>query len=311
MAYNKYCSIENHYNTKIVSRIIGKCPELLDMKFELTEKIDGSNFQVMITKEYIKYGKRNSELSEGEGFFDYQTVVGKEQYQDLFKKIQAVVHEEDEVRLYGELFGPGVQRRIQYGKQRSILFFDVVSFNKYLDPDDVVQMFEWLGHSDLLVPRIAVVDSLQEALDYESEIPTQLFEAHPGTDRTEPQNIEGIVIKPMSVTYSQDKRVIFKKKNESYKEISKEKHSKKHLPKEQTELEREFLTYLTESRMCSVVSKFGGPEDAKDIGKYISIFGEDAMKEFKEIKDFVSKSEEKQLKRLVGAVAVPLIKAYL
>ena len=74
MAYFiKYNSIENHYNQSFLDKVSREVSG--DMKWIATEKIHGTNFQVVIESDGISYAKRSGILSWEENFFGYQAVV--------------------------------------------------------------------------------------------------------------------------------------------------------------------------------------------------------------------------------------------
>lgn len=79
MDYNftKYTEIENHYQSKFVNNILSRCPEAAEARYEITEKIDGSNFSLTFENGEVRYGKRTSYLAEDESFFDWQTVMSR------------------------------------------------------------------------------------------------------------------------------------------------------------------------------------------------------------------------------------------
>jgi Rnl2 family RNA ligase len=317
MSYKEYCSIENHYNNKYVNSIIQRCPEVIEMDFQITEKIDGSNFLICVTKDSVKYGKRTAWLTPGEGFYDWETAIKKQLLVEFIKKVQEdIPNEEDEYIFYGELFGPGVQSRIQYGIHKDILLFDMKKNGQWVSSLEFERYLLKMNCFELHVPILATVKGLEEAIAFNSNIPTKLFVAHEGTTLKEPQEIEGIVIKPLDNTLRcRDARVIIKKKNDAFKEKMNVSTNKKRIPKTISPLQEEFLLYVNSNRMAGIVSKYGEPEEMKDIGKYISLLANDAFNDFAkdqgwELAD-ISKQGRSAYVGLVGAVALPLIKVYL
>lgn len=317
MSYPKYSSIENHYQNKLVNSMLQQCPNTIDMPFQITEKIDGSNFQISITKKSVRFGKRTAWLLPGEGFFDWERVVNKPHIQEFIRKVQEQIPRVDESwDFYGELFGPGVQKRIQYGKDKDILLFDMKVRSQWQSPVVFTDFLKEIDCMDLHVPILGTVNGLEEALAFETQIPTKLFEAHDGTTVTEAQEIEGVVIKPLNeVVLHRTNRIILKKKNEKFKENMGVKHNKKRVPKVVTPLQQEFLGYICENRMAGIVSKHGEPSDSNQIGKYISLIANDAFNDFAKDQDWelsdISKTGRKEYISMVGAVALPLIRAYL
>jgi Rnl2 family RNA ligase len=317
MGYSSYSKIENHYDNKHINGLIQRCPEVIEMDFQITEKIDGSNFQICITRDSVRYGKRTSWLTPGEGFYDWENTIKKPLLVEFITKVQAdIPRADDEYSFYGELFGPGVQKRIQYGPQKDILLFDMKKNGQWVPAIEFERYLLKLNCFELHVPILAIVKGLEEAIAFETKIPTKLFVAHAGTNLTDPQEIEGVVIKPLDNTLRcKNSRVIIKKKNDAFKEKMNVSTNKKRIPKTISPLQEEFLLYINSNRMAGIVSKYGEPEEMKDIGKYISLLANDAFNDFAKDQGWelanISKQGRSAYVGLVGAVALPLIKAYL
>ena len=125
MEFEKYSSIENHYNKKELERTLSICPELQNSKYVIQEKIDGCNFSVYFEKVdddiKITYAKRTSILKDDENFYNYQNVVKK---YDFSKVIEFMKNENiNNIVLYGELYGKGILKRVYYGDEKYLAFF--------------------------------------------------------------------------------------------------------------------------------------------------------------------------------------------
>jgi Rnl2 family RNA ligase len=324
MDFEKYTGIENHYNNKNVNFFMNAFPNFDDMTYQITEKIDGANFQIKIGANEVKFGKRNSFLGDDQGFFDWQrTVKDDKRFEELITQIQAgllLMKDEtgvdDCVTVYGELYGPGVQRRIQYGKQKAIRLFEAKSdVDGWFTPQGFEEMLDMLGLLSLHVPILGYANGLTEALEFNSAISTKLFEQHDGTNIEKAQEMEGIVIKPYhEICIHREKRLIIKKKNDSFNERSGV------TPKVRTTYalstnQVEFQGYINENRLASVVSQHGEPSGNADIGRYISLLGQDAYADFIKDKGWedssITKDDKKALMSQVGRIAAPLVKALL
>lgn len=73
MEFKKFPSLDNHYQNKVIDRWLDNNPELQDIEMLVTEKIDGSNFQIIIDKDGgVTCGKRTSLLAPDEKFSNWQ-----------------------------------------------------------------------------------------------------------------------------------------------------------------------------------------------------------------------------------------------
>ena len=303
MEFNKYTKIENHYQNKIVNRFLDGGQT--DVLYQLTEKIDGANFQVIITKDSVRFGKRTNYLGEDESFFDWQNTIASCDILEFARRVQEhILKGNNTIQFFFELYGKGIQKRINYGGTKSLCVYEAKFDGKYLPPRDLINILTVTGFRDLHVPIITYVDGLEKALAFDTERPSVLS---PTDDE-----IEGVVIKPYKkVIYSGEKRLIFKKKNKRFSEKMNVK-SKDRISKVYTAEELEFMGYINENRMAGIISKYGEPNDPKLIGKYIGLIGEDAINDYIKDKDInLADTAKKKLKNLVGRLALPLIKKYL
>ena len=122
MEFKKYGSIENSYRNKFISRFDGRFEP--DTKFVVMEKLHGANFQIVIEPDNkVTYCSRKRILEPDEKFFDYQNTIKK---LDLYHAINFSDETNTTVQLFGELFGRGVNKGIDYGEGKQIRFFDLV-----------------------------------------------------------------------------------------------------------------------------------------------------------------------------------------
>ena len=278
--FKKYLSIENHYRQKEIDYFLMNFPELKDETYILQEKVDGSNFQIFITKHEILYGKRSGFLSDDSSFFDWQNVVVKHKL--LFEDIQKTLDETSSVRLFCELYGQGIQKRVFYGKEKNIAIFDVCVNDILLSPKEAKTFLQQNNIDNLQIPTIAIVNDLKTALEY-NEVFRSLLTPE---NYSSPNRAEGFVIKPYEKVYRKGNGEVFyiKKKNPDFKEdcvsgVPREEF----LSKEEKALNFLFCSYLNENRVLSCYSKEGKIKEKKQIGKYIRIILEDAKQDF--IKD--------------------------
>ena len=307
--FEKYSSIENHYMTGTVERFYREHPELeTEVMFQLTEKLDGSNVVLSITKDSFKYGKRTSWVGEEESFNDIHNVMKKDHIVKFVEAVQREIYDETVVTFYGEIYGEGIQKRIKYCNGKDVKLFEMKINGEWSSPQSMVDFLEIIGCEEMHVPIIGYVKGLKACLEYDTHFDTKLFEED--DTHKEAQECEGVVIKPFIHTYfmNNGKKLTIKKKNEKFAEKMGVKVKK---PKEYTESQKEFMEYINENRLLSVISQHGKPVDPSDIGKYIGLLTEDALTDYMKDHDLeeLSKSEKKLLKSVVGKLANPLIKA--
>ena len=298
MNFKKYPSIENSYQEKFINKVLCDIPALEICRYILQEKIHGSNFQVCISKDgSIRYGKRSSFLEETTSFYGYQEVVHN--MISVFEKIRnnTVLPYNNSITLYGELFGSNIQKGVNYGKEKRILFYDV-SVDEQLQPPILLQhLFSNTGLEECLVPTIDIVRGLKNAVEYNVEFDSKILGIK--------DNIcEGVVIKPYNNVWFWGKNLFYlKKKNDRFMEKQKQKKNKQEFSNTVMGLNRQFIGYCNENRINSVFSKEGPIQDVKDIGKYIKLVQEDAKEDF--MKDHGSKldviTDKKQLNRIFNA----------
>jgi len=96
-----------------------------DDVFVLQEKVDGANIQLLFQPgKPLQVGRRTGWLREGENFFNVWDTL--KAYKEDLSRLQAHVDETHETwRLFGEIYGPKIQRRIPYCDESRICLFDV------------------------------------------------------------------------------------------------------------------------------------------------------------------------------------------
>lgn len=277
MSFKKYSSIENSYQQKYLFKILVQHPELQNIQYIVREKIDGSNIQLYFTpNQEMQVGKRSQFIGKDENFFDVWTVL--ERYRTEVQKLQEYADKHDvTIRLYGEIYGDGVQKRVHYGKVKSILFFDIEIAGNLLAQRSFENQMKLMSLDWLLAPKIGLYENLNDALAVDVNFNTKLS--------SEANNAsEGIVIQPYNEVmylFKSDERFILKKKNEKFLE----KENKDHKAKEPVDgsllsILTSFRGYINENRVLNVFSKHGEIKDISEMGKYIKLIMEDAKEDF-------------------------------
>ncbi len=298
MDFKKYPSIENHYQNRFIEKFVTAFPELKTVKFVIQEKLHGSNFQVFITRDSITFGKRTSYLSSCDKFYDFQTVM--EKYKDVFDTLQSYVVYDNIIgmRLFGELFGRGVQKGVNYGNDKNFRIFDIMINDELQAPKVLTELIDEKLF-DVLIPVVGYANGIDEALNFNTEFNSTLS---PEFEKDE--NVcEGVVIKPYDKVYTLGDNLLYiKKKNEKFKEIQQSKRKPVEMDSDTSNAQLRFLEYLNRNRMDSYYSKVGKIESNKQIGDYIRGMIEDAKVDFqKDNPDMINILDDKKLKRVYGS----------
>lgn len=129
------------------------------LRFEVTEKLEGSSMTVYLMKGEFGVCSRNMDLKETEGN-SYWATARKE---DIEAKMRAV-DEHWDWAIQGELIGPGIQGNIYDLKEVEFRVFDVynIQMGGYLDPADRRALIERMGLKH--VPVLAATASLYDTL---------------------------------------------------------------------------------------------------------------------------------------------------
>lgn len=334
MDFKKYCSIENSYNKKFIE----KFKELLgqdifnDTSFVVREKLDGANIQLLFQPhQKMKVGKRTSYLNEDENFYSIWDTLGRydrdiNHLQDLSNSVGVTI------RLFGELYGPGINNRVDYGNEKKIAIFDAyISGKEYklIDNGDSVLQYGWVetdnqdeklltqqefeafmfngGRTHLLCPYLGLFDTLEEALDIDVET----------LQKSGSNGSEGIVIQPFNkiIRDFNNERFILKKKTSKFND----KPERTKIPKEKDavyDLNVIFRGYITKNRVLDMFAKHGMIKEQNQIGEYLRLILEDAKKDFVKDHDLTillpdfNKKRERDLYN-VGSLIVNLLREYL
>lgn len=290
MEFKKYNSITNTYDEEFIQKIKLQHPNI--EKWCITEKIHGSNTCISYNyaEDTIKYGKRTSFLEEGEACYNVQDCL-----KPMEKEIR-IVHKiltntfeiaPTDVIMYGEVCGGSyphpdvprdnkatrVQKGVFYNNTNSWVAFDIAyklpsdDYYHYVPSKTFNAICETL--SIPRVPLLAVVNSLEEALEYPNNQPSVL---HKQFNLPEiPNNImEGVVIKPYEVdVFIGQTRVVLKNKNATFAEKShaKKPDVQKELPENIAKVVAELQTYATENRVNNILSHYGQMSKAEKIQK--------------------------------------------
>jgi len=296
-------SIENSYYKKNLSWWLERHPGLIEAEYVITEKLHGTNVQIHVeTDGEVAYGTRN-QFVDGAALFGWPGNANEvvDDLDGIITKLRdtSVLAGQD-TTVYGELYGPGIQKGVNYGDLKRVAFFGL-KIGKELQP------FACLGDTIHHVPVVAQVSGLQDTLDFDTEFPTMLHSI-------EDNICEGIVMQPctpVSDNYG-DSYFLLKKKNEAFEE--KKQAKKIYVPDEVVDpLTLAFRDYITEQRMNNVFSKEGPIDDMKDIGRYIRLILTDAIEDFSKDHPEIESLDKKQRMSIfnVGSAIAKMLLASL
>ena len=306
--FQKWPSIDNSYQEKNISRWIEREPGLFHCDYEITSKLDGSNISFYFNKKEMKVFSRNNRIGDGDSFFGVWDVIKGREYVDFFNYLKNVmIGDIQSIQVYGEIVGPGIQKRINYGDKKFIRFFGIC-INDILQSPYVSREFI---PEELYVPIMGIAKGLTEALAWNENF-------------VEPLSVngdisEGIVIKPYNKVYISpvDEIFLLKKKTKEFTEKMGKKIKVDGTMHPMESWRVEFLNYITENRVLSVFSKEGEIKSPTEIGKYISWVSLDAQKDF--LKDYESeetlqnldKKDAKYIFNSAGSKVNKILQKYL
>ena len=309
--FKKYPSLTRDDHHKSIFWWLQQYPELKTCKYYISEKIDGVNIQLYFSPNKLyQIGKRSSFISSESSFMGVNELLATK-YKTMVADIQTNVDVENiTLRLYGEVFGQGIQNRCYYGDEKYLAFFDIEINGQLLAPKEFVNVA--YGLKIPIAPFVAIVNTLEKALEYKHD-----FQSFFGPKPDGSFNItEGIVIKPYNRVYQTDQGAVFyiKRKNEKFDE--KPQKSVKEPPAENiVKLREQFVDYVNKNRLLSVFSKEGEIEKPQQIGQYIKWVINDAIEDF--VADTglnINGLEQKDYKFIfnwAGSKIVQMLKEYL
>ncbi len=289
--FKKYPSLENHTNAKFIEKcfehIINVGPQISDaVEFVAREKIHGTNFSIIITKDAITPAKRSGEIKPAEKFFGYEDLMADLDF--VLKKVQKDLNENlpefKSLQIFGEYAGPGIQKEVNYGDIKSLYVFDV-----YFDCESAGISHGWWPDSDVqtfcsryglkiapLIARGPLTQLLKLPVEFESVVPTLTWQNMYFEHKQLPSAgnpAEGLVIKPNQPMFLHGgSRLAIKYKTDAFKEKSKGKLPKipTPLPPEDLALLEQFNEFVTWNRVSNVISHIG-EVTSKDFGKVLGL----------------------------------------
>jgi len=305
--FKKYPSIENHYRQKEIEKFLAVNPEFVNERFVIQEKIHGSNLQIIFNKMGGHcFASRNKILDENDNFFDVKNVMEKQNYV-IIELSKLAMKLNQQINVYGELFGPGIQKGVYYGTDKDFRIFDISIDGVFMPPSELWKFITFnlfnILPQQILVPYIEIVKDFKTALEYDTKFNSHIrpwMNVHFNPLNKE-NLVEGVVIKPYEKVYlnHNDSPFMLKKKNEEFKQKqhSQNTYIRSPFSEEVKDIKNNFLEYVNDNRLQGIFSKAGMIESKTQIGYYIGLLIVDARKDFlKDVEidlDFFSKKEIK------------------
>lgn len=290
MDFIKYSSLTN-VSSREIERM--KNCGFTDGQFVTTEKIHGTNLSVVIRHNLTPvWCRRESPIAPGEKFYQYELIAKRYKWklQDLFEFLveSGYATNDSVVQVYGEYAGAHddgskVQKQVDYGPFDWYVF-DIKVNGIYLTPQVV---FASLLAVDMKSTPLLLLGSFDECLavpnDLQSVVKqindTQKFEIVAGTDNI----AEGTVIRRWDTIqyFPNGKLAVLKNKNTKFKgKKTPTVVIVKELSESDSVMLAEAKSYLTKPRLDNVLSHIGDNLTAKDFGRVMGLFAQDAMKAF-------------------------------
>ena len=311
LAFKNYGRIEHLGNVDFYNKIL--MSDAAEAKWIATEKIHGANFSFYVTSDEIKIAKRTSFLADDSKFFDSHILKRryKKNIRDYFEGMGA-----EKIILYGELYGPGVQKGINYGNRKDWIAFDVwVEGGIYGDG-------EYLSHDAMenlaavQIPTVPIIGegTLEEVLEISPCFDSRLLNVSDNL-------AEGLVLKPVEPLYvavgtwaQHKRRVLLKNKNQKFIETEKRRVAqKRYLSNEAKDFAEDVSRYITANRLQNVISK-EGVYGREDIGKFLGFFLQDVWRDYTHETMTELKALKKQhheswslINKILSKKAIPLL----
>lgn len=302
MEFKKYNSIENHYRQKYIDKMVFHNPLAETCDWIAREKLDGANIQLVISpNSQMVVGKRSAYLNPDEPFFDIWNTLARYHHElDVLQRSANLFN--CTYRMYGEIYGPGINGRVDYGEAKRIAIFDMEQDGRLLTQ---VELESFLYTRDMthLLPKQLAKGKLLDVLQVD----------------VERDNFEGVVIKPYDQNFFlQDERFLIKKKSSLFADKENggnggEIPARENVSDVAYNLNKEFRKYITENRVVDVFAKHGEIQEPRQIPDYIAYVLEDAKADFLKDHELPADLTSKQERDVfnVGGIIVGFLKKYM
>ena len=307
--FKKWMRLENHYNEKYLAYFRNKIPELDLIRYQIQEKIDGANFSFLFTPQNsVDFCKRSGKADGN--FYGFQRLFLDEKYNKFIETIQNFVDDEKvNLQFIGELYGKGVQKRINYGNEIYWKWFGIYRDGMLIPLEEEEQIRKILIEAppfvdiwDLRVPVLQQDASLEEFFDFDVE--------NTKSKISEEDNIEGICCRNYGKILKDGINDYFalKKKTEKFIENVSDRKipADKNVALELQEVIDHIGSYVNENRTASLFSKEGAITRMEDFRKYMDLYIKDVYEDYNKENEnklyFVEKKGKKTLHRVISTL---------
>ncbi len=284
MDFKKWSSIENHYQEKIIYKWAEHFPELNNMSFEVTEKIHGANFSILVnTDGTVKFASRNGIIEDDDKFYGYKEIFSREIYIQLVTELKRISQDIGyDIQLFGELYGGKIQKGVFYGNEKNFRWYALRIREDIVRPFRAKELLKDI--LDFKVPVIKIYSSsglgvLEMIHGVNHEFQSKLTPP----EYTDENICEGVVIVPYNrIIKNQDSYFLIKKKGKKFKDKnSKPKVHKVIVLDEPVQaILDEALLYINENRTNDLQSKIGAFEEMKDLSRFAKEYFNDLFIDF-------------------------------
>lgn len=296
----KYPNIENHFNVNKSRKIMA----WIDKTFYATEKIHGSNLQIKLTPDNIQYFSRNRELDNEDPF--YTRLIGASNTPVIIETAKNYMQDNslEEVYIFGELYGAGIQN-MQYKENlnntQQFRVFDIFivkdSKMRTLSKSEFYALFD----ASLRIPNMNITGTLKELISNELDTNSKLG-----------GKTEGLVYKPVESQNLelQDGSILnyvaVKHKTKEFTEIKAMPKEKKQMCDADIKFIEDISRYFTMPRLESVISKLAIELDIRNLSQIIPAYLNDVKEDYLKTEN-PTYFNEKLLNKQAGLV-VKLVK---
>src|SRR5574344_194303 len=278
-----YMHIENLYKNKKI---------LLFKQCYATEKIDGTSAHIGYNSDTDTFDTYAG--TQGFKFYEqYKTDYWKNKLENFCEN-----HRTNQIVIFGEWYGGGIQGNHFYGEEKKFIAFDIKIGDVWLNVQNASLVATGLG---LAFVPFEIVDTDEESLIKVRSKPSEIAK-RAGIDHIR----EGVVLHPLEEFRSNNmERVICKYKNAEFSEVKHEPKpfdpEKEEILKKATNIAEQFVTYNRLKHVIQTVPFHSDADISSVIIAMISDVEREGSGEFDGINKAVSKAISKKTVELIKA----------
>ena len=301
----KYPSLTNSYKEAFIEAIKERNWRQPFDDWVVTEKIHGANFGIYYTDGEIRVASRN-QFVDGNFFNNKEWMdANEDKLRTLFGAVNAERRSPcSTIVLFGELFGRGINKGVEYPAGRHFMAFDILA----LDEAGYKRFLNWQSvdfytvHAGLRPVPVLKRGTLAECLDYKPLFNSLAGIAVDPTFKPPEDNVaEGLVIRPVNTFYVGHDRAMLKVKNVKFKEVENARPKRNPDGEEVFRGNPDIINYLTTARLDNVLSKEGGV-NPPNFNYIVQMFIIDALEDYSidNVTDIDDKDDLKRLKKVLS-----------